>query len=534
MSAMGGKKTTWPAASLAAVAATMVAMASPASAAEPKPVPLAPIAIMVAAQWGDDTTGESGKASTTTGAWDPTKDNGSLSSVARAIGAQAVWGARDLSGRHVTGAGVTVAVIDTGVARVPGLDAAGKVVNGPDLSFDGQTTATRYVDRYGHGTHIAGIIAGRDATIKAGDVPDPKSFAGIAPDAQILNIKVGAADGGTDVTQVIAAIDWTVQHRRDNGMNVRVLNLAYGTHSAQSAGVDPLARAVENAWKAGIVVVTAAGNDGLLIPVLMPGVDPYVITVGAVDHMGTTGAKDDRVAAFSNGGDADRRPDVIAPGKSIVSLRNAGSFVDIAHPEGLVTGDRTVRFFRGSGTSQAAAVVSGAVALMLQAKPSLTPDQVKTVLRATADPLPLFAQAAMGAGVIDLPGALLTPFLGVPQTWALSTGLGSLDGSRGGETVVNPANGVLLTGQTDALGSAWAPTAWVAASSAGAAWNGGTWNGRTWAGSSWTAAGWAGVTWTGPSWSGIDWEASSWRSDSWQASSWRASSWRASSWRGFY
>ena len=200
----------------------------------------------------------------------------------------------------------------------------------------------------------------------------------MAPDAKLLNMKVGAADGGADVSQVIAALDWVVEHRKDHGMNVRVVNLAYGTESAQPWQVDPLARAVENAWNAGLVVVTAAGNDGLDAPsLLMPAVDPHVLAVGAVDNVGTPTTADDVVADFTSGGNETRRPDVLAPGKSVVSLRVPGSYVDDQHPEGLVTGDDSERFFRGSGTSQATAVVSGEVALLLSARPSLTPDQVK-------------------------------------------------------------------------------------------------------------------------------------------------------------
>jgi serine protease AprX len=168
------------------------------------------------------------------------------------------------------------------------------------------------------------------------------------------------------VSQVIAAIDWAVQHRNSGGLNIRVINLSYGTRSTQSYTIDPLAHAVENAWRHGIVVVTAAGNNGPGTALSMPAADPYVIAVGAVDHVGTDTSDDDRVSDFTNTGTPIRRPDLLAPGKSVVSLRTPGSYADRSHPEGLVTGDRHQRFFRGSGTSQAAAVVSGAVALLLQ------------------------------------------------------------------------------------------------------------------------------------------------------------------------
>ena len=201
-------------------------------------------------------------------------------------------------------------------------------------------------------------------------------------------MKVAAGDGGADVSQVIAAIDWVVEHRDDAGMRVRVINLSYGTESTQTWQVDPLARAVENAWRAGIVVVAAAGNSGREAQgLLMPAVDPHIIAVGAVDHRGTRTTEDDVVADFTNRGSSSRRPDVLAPGKSVVSLRVAGSYADEEHPEGRVPGDAADRFFRGSGTSQAAAVVAGQAALLLDAEPKLTPDQVKAVLMGTARPL---------------------------------------------------------------------------------------------------------------------------------------------------
>lgn len=172
-------------------------------------------------EWGDDDTGEDEKASKATGQWQAGYDQGSLYSIAQASGVYDAWFRTDPSGRAITGKDVTVAVIDTGVAPVGGLSGAGKVINGPDLSFESQAPGTRYVDGYGHGTHLAAIIAGRDIGYTAG----AKYFVGIAPDARILNMKVATADGGTDVTQVITAIDWIVQHRADNGMNVRVINL---------------------------------------------------------------------------------------------------------------------------------------------------------------------------------------------------------------------------------------------------------------------------------------------------------------------
>ena len=162
----------------------------------------------------------------------------------------------------------------------------------------------------------------------------------------------------TDVSQVLAAIDWVVQHRQDHGLNIRVLNLAFGTDGAQDYRLDPLAFAVEVAWRKGIAVVVAAGNGGAAAGRLNnPAYDPFVIAVGAVDGNGTSTMADDVVPSWSSSGDGVRNPDLVAPGKSLVSLRVPGSHIDRTF--GATARVGKTRFFRGTGTSQAAAFVSG-------------------------------------------------------------------------------------------------------------------------------------------------------------------------------
>ena len=262
-------------------------------------------------------------------------------------------------------------MLDTGVAPVAGL--SDKIVNGPDLSLDYQDGLPESVDAYGHGTHMAGIIAGRDA----GSLYDPTKFVGVAPDARIVNVKVGAADGATDVSQVIAGIDWVVQHRNDNGMNIKVLNLSFGTLSKQSYTVDPLAYAAEVAWMHGVMVVAAAGNDGATAHQLAdPAYDPRILAVGAYDPNNSFRPSDWTPADFTNSGSAKREPDVFAPGMHVASLRVPGSYVDTNYPESQV-GDR---FTRGSGTSQATAVTAGLAADLFDRYPWATPDQIKNVL----------------------------------------------------------------------------------------------------------------------------------------------------------
>lgn len=513
------------------------------------PVSAAPAssAPMLDKSWGDDSTLESSKASIESGFWQAKNDLGSLYTSEKRYGFHQAWKSTDAQKLSITGRGVDIALIDTGVAPVAGLNDPAKVINGPDLSFESQSSTTRHLDGYGHGTHMAGIIAGRDNQVIAGKEDDATLFAGAAPDSRIVNVKVATADGGVDVSQVIAAIDWVVQHRNDAGLNIRVINLSYGTHSTQPYTVDPLAYAVENAWRKGIVVVAAAGNDGADRHLTMPAADPYVLAVGAVDHLGTTSLNDDVPTTFTNSGTADRRPDLVAPGKSVVSLRTPGSYADRLNPDGRVP-DSAQRFFRGSGTSQATAMVSGAAALLLQQRPALTPDQVKYLLRSSAAPL-AGTDPAQGAGALDVAGALKapTPSASVAtQTWLPAAGTGTLEGSRGDAHVVDPTTGTVLTGEVDAMGNPWDARSWREATDAGTAWSGGTWNGRTWTGSdwsgtSWTARSWRDATWSGTSWSGDDWLARSWRGDTWTeagwssmdflARSWRESSWSARSWR---
>jgi len=426
----------------------------------------------------------------------------------------AVIGADDLHKAGITGSGVDVALIDTGVAPVPGI---GKVVNGPDLSFDSQVPGFQYLDAYGHGTHLAGIVNGAGSGVN-----------GVAPGARIVNVKVGAANGATDVVQVIAAIDWVVQHQHDNGLNIRVIALAYGTDSTQSYTIDPLAYAAEVAWRKGIVVVTAAGNTGQGAASLNdPALDPYVIAVGASEPNGTNTSGDDTVASFSARGNDARRVDIVAPGRSVVSLRDPGSYIDVNHPEGREADG----LFRGSGTSQATAVVAGSVALMLQDRPSLSPDQVKWLLTKTAKPLPMSDAASQGAGEIDVRRAdQRNQSTATAQTWPTSTGTGTLDAARGSLHVT--MNGVPLQGEVDIFGNPWNGPSWSGLSWSGLSWSGGLWLGQSWSGQSWSGQSWSGVSWSGQSWSGQSWSGQSWSGQSWSGVSWSGQSWSGQSWSG--
>lgn len=443
----------------------------------------------------------------------------SLNGISRIVNAHDAWNS------GYTGRGIDVALIDSGVAPVQGLT-SGNVVNGPDLSFESQSSTLQRLDTFGHGTHMASIIAGRDAVATGSEyASDSTKFKGIAPDARVLSVKVADHSGAADVSQVIAGIDWVVAHARDNGLNVRVLNLSFGTDSTQWYRIDPLCFAVENAWRKGIAVVVAGGNDGTNNPSLAnPAQDPYVIAVGANDPRGTRNTGDDVVPAFSSRGNPQRHVDLVAPGVSVHGLRVPGSLIDERYP----AGRSGTRFFKGSGTSQAAAVVSGAAALLLQRYPSLTPDQVKNHLMTTANPFDSADRQARGAGVVNVKRALDRTPAAATQAWGAGTGTGSLEASRGSFHVGDSTS--VLTGEKDIFGNTFDSAAWAAATTAGTAWNDGTWNGATWTGNAWSSDDWTGNAWSGAAWSGNAWSGNAWSDDSWSGHAWSGNAWSGNAW----
>ncbi len=442
---------------------------------------------------------------------------GSMYHVVDQIGARALWNL------GYTGAGVNVAVIDTGVAQVAALSGTDKVVAMVDLSAEAGVPEAVYQDTYGHGTHMMGIIAGRTPGATAARAKDnPQWFMGVAPDAGLISVKAGDNTGAVDVSQIIAGIDWVTEHADE--LDIRVLNLSFTSDTLQEYLTDPLTHAVERAWRAGIVVVVAAGNDGLGQTRLgVPANDPYVIAVG--------GLRADGNGAFSSpswatNGNGVRNPDVGAPGAGIISLRAPGSRVDIEYP-GARVGDH---LFRGSGSSQAAAVVSGAAALLLDAKPWLTPDQVKVALRRSADAngLPLGHQMFAGQGLVRVDRALNALTSGATQYHLPATGLGSLHSSRGSLPPVEVL-GVPVLGETTVLGTPWLGGTWI-----GDRWTDGTWDGVHWSNGAWLGAEWTGVHWSGVHWSGLHWSGVHWSGVHWSNSAWSGSSWTGSSWSGVH
>lgn len=447
---------------------------------------------------------------------------GSMYHVVDQIGARELWEA------GVDGSGVNVAVIDTGVAPVPAL--ADRVVAVVDLSAEAGVPEARYIDTFGHGTHMAGIIAGATPGATARDAADhPEWFMGVAPGAGIVSVKVADNSGAVDVSQVIAAVDWVTDHADE--LDIGVINLSYSSGSTLPASTDPLAFAVERAWHAGIVVVVAAGNDGKKERRLSsPAIDPYVIAVAGAE---ATSATKFKIPKWATSGDGRRNPDVSAPGAHIDSLRAPNSRVDLEHPEGFVSDE----LFRGSGSSQAAAVVSGAAALLLDARPELTPDQVKALLMSSASASKISPASTKysGAGMIRVDVAAGSPAPVVRQTWPRSTGTAPLSAARTVPGV--DVTGATLTGERTVLGTVWegtrwTGTRWTSGSWDGTRWTGGTWMGTRWTGGSWTGTRWTGTRWTDASWTGTRWTGTRWTGASWTGTRWTGTRWTDSSWTG--
>ncbi len=415
---------------------------------------------------------------------------------------RAAIGADQLLKAGITGKGVDVAVIDSGVARVKGLDQPGKIVG------EFNSTKSSEGDGFGHGTHMAGIIAAND--------PEATGFHGVAPDAGIVAIKVSDGEGNTSVNEVVAGVDWVIANAHTGGRNIRVISLSLAAEPLPSYRDDPLAVALERAWHAGIFVVTSAGNGGTGA-LASPAYDPYILTVGAIDPHGTPDLADDTLADFTSGTTEPtaRRADVAVPGVSILSLRSPGSHIDKNAGAGIVD-DRIVR---GSGTSQAAAVTAGASALLFQKFPNATPDEMKALMRETAQEMSK-DRPRSGAGRLRLDKAVASGIVASTQSWPKAVGLPTTELDKMRSSVIKIGTG--FSAQTmDPTGSSWT----------GNTWTGNTWTGNTWTGSSWTGSSWTGSSWTGSSWTGSSWTGSSWTGSSWTGSSWTGSSWTGSSWQ---
>jgi serine protease AprX len=377
------------------------------------------------------------------------------------------------------GDGVGVALIDTGVN--PTADLRGdRLVRGPDLSGERDG-----VDRFGHGTFMAGLIAGDGTASSSGGA----RHVGAAPGATVVSVKVAGADGSTSLSKLIGGIGWVIAHEDD--YDIGVLNLSFGANVNLPYLANPLSGAVEAAWASGITVVTSAGNDPT--GVTSPGDDPWVVTVGSTDTTNSLSAvpagtnAGNTVAAFSGRERFARysKPDVLAPGVSVVSLRAPGSKIDVANPNARIGSV----YFRGSGTSMSTALVSGAAAVLLDQHPDATPDDVKGALLDGG-----VAIKGSTAPTISINGATQAP----PRAdWWQRFPI-----AFGG------------------LGRGFLAMPWTASK----------WTASKWTASKWTASKWTASKWTASKWTDSDWNDAAWADSRWTASKWTDASWNSLGW----
>jgi serine protease AprX len=441
-----------------------------------------------------------------------------------------------------TGAGVTVALVDTGVADVA--DLAGRVHH---VNVSGGAAG----DGLGHGTFVAGLIAGNGRSSHG-------TYTGVAPDAEILDVQVATADGSTSLVRVLAGLQVVANSARVD-RTLKVVSLALSTGNPLPPQSDPLARALDRLWARGLTVVVAAGNDGPDdATVHSPGADPTLITVGSLDEHATSARADDTVNAFSSRGTqfGTDKPDLVAPGTSLISTRAPGSSADLANPQSRV-GDA---YFTGSGTSMAEAVTAGAVAVLLDTRPSLTPDAIKTLLvRDAYDADGLTLADGAGAGGLDLGAAVAAaPTMRVrhPARAGAFRVFDAYGPSPADAAAWQAFQDAWTAGDLEAVAAAWSDLSpqtrrWAATAFAQAllvqnpgmdadeyaaltemarSWATQAWNARSWATDAFVARSWAARSWAARSWAIDDWAARSWADSSFTARSWALQDWSARSW----
>lgn len=389
------------------------------------------------------------------------------------------------------GSGIGVAVIDSGVATdrdfstEPGKPHS-RVVAGLSFSDD----AFKIADESGHGTHVAGIIGGNGYASNG-------LYKGVAPKVDLINLKISDANGMSYESYAVAAMQWIYENK--DLYNIRVVNISVNSSTQSTHHTSPMDAAAEILWFNGVVVVVSAGNsaDSSINPVLAaPANDPFLITVGAMDERGTSQRTDDVVASYSASGitqDGIQKPELYAPGSNIVSVLSDSSSWDQMYPERTVLGGE---YFRLSGTSMAAPMVTGAVALLLQAEPKLTPDQVKYRLIHSAE------QTSQG------------PYLDVYHLLTSKT----TESSNTGLTISQ-----ILWSASDL--STQDSVSWNSESLDSVSWNSESIDSVSWNSDSINSVSWNSVSWNSVSWNSVSWNSVSWNSVSWNSVSWNSTYW---------
>ena len=358
----------------------------------------------------------------------------------------------------LTGEGIGVAVIDSGITNDQDFGDIGRT-----LSFNPDSTSVN--DTFGHGTHVAGIIAG------TGDNSNG-IYQGIAPESLLLGLKISDENGMAYESDTVEAMQWVLDNK--DTFNIRVVNLSINSSTEQSYHTSPMDAAAEILWFNGVVVVASSGNrseDWSWDTVnTAPANDPFIITVGASNENGNADRSNDYMALFTANDittDGFIKPDVMAPGKDIYSVLSNLSSWDVEYPDRCIL---DCQYFRLSGTSMAAPMVSGAVALLLQAEPNLTPDQVKYRLMNTGGIIYGDYSGSNGDfAYLDVYDLLTTP-----TTESANTGIA--------------ASQLLWTGDD--------PINWGSVN----------WGSVNWGSVNWGSVNWGSVNWGSVNWGSISWD----------------------------
>ncbi len=447
--------------------------------------------------------------------------------------------ANDPWSKNYTGAGVGIAIVDTGISPSGHEDFKGadgnsrviaEVVVNPDTS--------NITDGYGHGTHIAGVAAGD------GDLMNGK-YVGIAPEANLINVKIADDFGSSTIADAIAGLEWVYNNRA--AYNIRVVNLSLHSSTAESYRTSPLNAAVESLWFNGVFVVVAAGNLGTAADAVSypPANDPFVMTAGAIDDRATSSYGDDVPTSWSSAGltqDGFAKPELLTPGLGIISAIDTNSYLYRTYPAKIVD----TNYFKLSGTSMAAGVMSGVAALVLERHPTWTPGELKCTLVTTARKLsPPFANLNVpragaasnqsspscnsDAGVAPSAGfarmlkaGVVAWVLAQPDQSAAST-IGFDSGAAG-----IPSGATLATVDWSAI--KWDAITWSAIKWDAIEWDAIKWDAIKWDSIKWDLVSPDGVNFSAITWSAIKWDAIKWDAIKWSAIKWDSIKWDAIKW----
>jgi serine protease AprX len=420
------------------------------------------------------------------------------------LGVRQVW---DM-GYH--GEDIGVAVIDSGIFTdrdftiTPGKPHTRIVVQ---ISFNSDKVS----DQYGHGTHVAGIIGGNGGA--SGGM-----YSGIAPKVDLINLKISDDYGLAFESDTVDAMQWVLDHK--DKYNIRVVNLSIQSTVPQSYHESALDAAAEILWFNGVVVVAAAGNrnNNSTFSAIQaaPANDPFIITVGATDEKGSSKRTDDSITSFTSKGltlEGYYKPEVLAPGVDIISVLSYGSDWRFEHPDHVVMDGE---YFRLSGTSLSAPMVAGAAALLLQAEPDLTPDQVKYRLTHAAG-------AVANNPYLDVYAALTTTTTEsanqgiVPHMLLAKMAMIAYWASENGDENID-----------------WGAVNWDAVNWNAVNWNAVNWNAVNWNAVNWNAVNWNAVNWNAVNWNAVNWNAVNWNAVNWNAVNWNAVNWNAVNWNSLY